>query len=151
MDELREKVRRMFCAKTPHCKAACVGCRVKKHRLGRWVRSMTEAEFNATMVHFQAEGLSPSRAAMERYVHETLRRRNEPFEGDTKLTVRMARDAVDKLKADAAEVGMSTQQYAEIALAISDPDMVREAQEIMQAGECVLAPRGRFMKPKYHD
>lgn len=116
--------RELNCDQTPICERTCGKCRTKAHRTSEYHRSITNEEFEAVKAHFIEIGKPMTRGAAQRYVHETLRRRNVSYEGDTKLCVRMSREDLEEIKAEVAKAGLSLQEFGLIALAIADPKMV---------------------------
>ena len=116
--------RALNCDQTPICARTCGKCRTKAHRTAEFHGSITKEEFEALKAHFIEIGKPMTRGAVRRYLHETLRRRNVSYEGDTKLCVRMSREALEDIKAEAAKAGLSLQEFGVIALAIADPEMV---------------------------
>ena len=118
--------RDLFCTSDPVCAATCGRCRTKATRARRFHESITDEEFYASLDHFAGKGEGPRYGAIRRYVHETLRRRNEPYHGDTKLCVRMSQADLEMAKANAEQAGLTLQDYAFAALAIVKPSVVAE-------------------------
>lgn len=113
-----ETWRAFFCdSEDGECVTTCARCRTRASRSRAFHRSISDEEFNACRDHFVKRGKGPQRAAMRRYIHETLRRRNVPYEDpDPRLCVRLSRDELDEVKAAARREGMSLQAYGRVRL-----------------------------------
>ena len=119
-------VRAFKCDKNPICTRTCGKCRVLWHRTATFHRSITDEEFEAVKAHFIEIRKPITQGAARRYVHETLRRRNAPYEGDTKLCIRMSREDLEDIKTEATAVSMTVQDFAYAALAMVDTEQLVE-------------------------
>ena len=116
--QIQAWVRTFKCDQTPICERTCGKCRARWHRTSEYHRSITDEEFEAVKAHFIEIGKPITQGAALRYVHETLRRHNVRYEGETKLCIRMRREDLDEIKAEAKSVGLTVQDYAFAALAV---------------------------------
>ena len=134
-----------LCRKQPECPAACGACRAEMFRIRRAHEGITHDEYMAYRGHCLETTTPMTRGGMRCYVHETLRRHNEPYEGDSsKLTVRMTREDIEATKAEAKAVGLSLQQFAFAALAIADPHAVADAWRSAMAESYEIGQVVRF-------
>ena len=139
-------IRRGFCDKDPNCEATCGKCRVRWYRIRRLAAAVTDEDFTRAMEAARAGEIAPTEAGIARYVHETLRRRNEPWQGDTKLTVRLHPDDLQHMKDRAAEAGLSLQKYALYAVLIAAPADVADAAEVLADGGRLWTADGRAIR-----
>ena len=107
----------------PECRVRCGACRVRLHRARKFYDSMTNEEFEAAMEWFRATKTSITHEKLLRYVHETVRRSNEPYRpADDRGTVRVYAGDLDRLKALAAWRGESIGQLVHAMLDTCEPE-----------------------------
>lgn len=88
--------RNLVCQQTPACQKTCGTCRVRIVRAQRFYGSLSDEEFKRLSDDEPHLLNSPERA--KRYVHETVRRANSPYEpSDRRRTMRVAPDVHDAI------------------------------------------------------
>ena len=117
LQEWRALKRAIVCEREETCSATCGRCRTRWARKMAFHESITDDEFEACMTYFRCRTDEaphygrPHYGSMRRYVHDVLRRRNEPYRGDTRLCIRMNDEELDALRREADGAGMTLQQY----------------------------------------
>ena len=92
-----------ICFEGRDCRARCGRCRVKLHRIHKTHDDITDEEFEAAVQWSRDTQTDLTQTSLNRYVHETLRRRNAPFEPeDNRGTVRVYGADMPRLKRIAA-------------------------------------------------
>ncbi len=135
LPDQRDRKRALMCQKPVICERMCGKCRTKWSRVRKLHLSITDEEFQACKTHFREIGVPMTHARMRRYVHETLRRRNAPYEGETKICVRMSSEELAEVRRDAEKVGLSMQDFAFAALALADAEHIADVLKGIREGD----------------